>query len=316
MLEKKRIPKTHRNPYRKSIHLFDLDDTLIHTDATIGVRSSTNERVLSLTTAEFSTYRPKKSESFDFSEFSDLGILSRGVVIKYTKTIIDSILKQGTESEFGILTARGDKKLHALFLIRFFRSLFGIRLARENIFAVSDLKFSQYKDQNARGKGSDRGGIKGQVQKNEIELRKKFLSLSVAERKALVIAEDIIGAGFNDISFYDDSRENLESFKNLRLQFSDVVFKPHFIDPTWKIRLHEFHQSTLVRKLLIKGLVSIKIILEHHGMPNLNLIEALNILEEKGAINLEPMPITLIKESNKYYLCRSRNSVPNTGEVA
>jgi hypothetical protein len=220
---------------RKSIHLFDLDDTLIRTSARVLVRDAEGALLKSLTPAEFTGYRAGPGEALDFREFSDLGILSRGIVVKYTRSIIDSILKHGTRSHFGILTARSDKHLHAPFLIRLFKSLFGIRLAKEHIFAVSDARFARFKDQDRE---------------------RRFTSLSIAERKALVIAEDLVGRGFNDISFYDDSRENLDSFKVLREAFPHVVYKPHFIDPTWRARILEFLDSGKERKCLIKGLGS------------------------------------------------------------
>lgn len=283
---------------RKSIHLFDLDDTLIQTEARVWIVNLAGEKVFALTPSEFTSYRPKVEEKFDFTEFSDLGILSRGIVVKYTKTIIDTILKQGTESQFGILTARGDKKLHAPFLVRFFKSLFGIRLAKENIFAVSDTRFSIFKDKV-------RADPKNRME-DELDLSpKNFLALSVAERKALVIAEDLVGAGFNDISFYDDSRENLNSFKILRQRFPNVVYKPHLIDPTWKVRLGEFAASELERKPLLKGLVSAKLILENHSEFGEHWAMAQSVLEKSGKIQLEHFPILLVFDSGRYFLKRT-----------
>lgn len=62
---------------RKSIHLFDLDDTLIQTDARVMVRDSLGGLLRSLAPAEFTVYQRAPGEVFDFREFSDLGILSR-----------------------------------------------------------------------------------------------------------------------------------------------------------------------------------------------------------------------------------------------
>jgi hypothetical protein len=277
---------------RKSIHLFDLDDTLIRTEARVLVRDGEGALLRSLSPAEFTGFRPAPGEILDFHEFSDLGILSRGIVVKYTKSIIDTILKYGTRSEFGILTARSDKKLHAPFLIRLFRSLFGVRLSNELIFAVSDQRFSGYKDRRA-GKG---GGGEPPV---------PFAKLSVSQRKALVIAEDLVGRGFNDISFYDDSRENLESFKVMREAFPHVVYKPHFIDPTWKARLTEFWESGAERKPLIKGESSVRIILEHHSRDYGGMQEALRGLAEGHAIRLDSVPVWVVCEEGKYQLKRN-----------
>lgn len=274
---------------RKSIHLFDLDDTLIQTSARVLVVGEGGRLLKSLSPAEFTGYRPAPGEAFDFREFSDLGILSRGIVVKYTKGIIDTIVRFGTRSHFGILTARSDKKLHAPFLIRLFRSLFGIRLAKEHIFAVSDLRFAGYKDRR---------------------VERSFSTLSIAQRKALVIAEDLVERGFNDISFYDDSRENLESFKVLREAYPHVTYKPHFIDPTWKARIGEFMDSEAPRKCLIKGLGSVRIILEHHSRYPGNPNPAVQDLHAGKAVPLETCPLWLIYEAERYYLVKAPTDAP------
>ncbi len=272
---------------RKSIHLFDLDDTLIRTEARVLVRGGEGSVLRALSPAQFTAYQAAPGETLDFHEFSDLGILSRGILVKYTKSIIDTILKYGTHSEFGILTARADKKLHAPFLIRLFKSIFGVRLSNELIFAVSDTRFSGYKD---------RGALAGNA---------PFASLSVSQRKALVIAQDLVGRGFNDISFYDDSRENLDSFKVMRQAFPHVAYKPHFIDPTWKARLGEFRDSRADSKLLIKGASSVRIILEHHSPYGADQQEAMRMLEAGLPIRLDPEPVAIVQEDGRFYLRRS-----------
>jgi hypothetical protein len=283
---------------RKSIHLFDLDDTLIQTTARVLVLGPDGGLLRALAPSEFTHYRPALGETFDFREFSDLGILSRGIVVRYTKSIIDTILRYGTRSHFGILTARSDKKLHAPFLIRFFRSLFGVRLAKEHIFAVSDSRFATYKD---RGPGGRPG---------------PFASLSVAQRKALVIAEDLVGRGFNDISFYDDSRENLDSFKVLREAYPHVVYKPHFIDPTWRARIREFLESGAERKCLIKGIGSVRIILEHHSHYGSFQEPALSALQDGLAVPLATCPLWLKLRDGRYYLERSQEGIPRADTAA
>jgi hypothetical protein len=281
------LPASVPGPPRKSIHLFDLDDTLIRTAARVLVRDGAGNLVRALSTAEFAAYRPSPGEILDFSEFSDLGILSRGIVVRYTRAIIDTILAYGTRSEFGILTARADKKMHAPFLIRLFRSLFGVRLANEFIFAVSDARFSGYKDKRV-GPGAV-----------------PFSRLSVSQRKALVIAEDLVGRGFNDISFYDDSRANLESFKVMRQAFPHVAYRPHFIDPTWSARLEEFLASPAERKPLIKGEGSVRILLEHHSRRAADVEAALLDLRAGEPVRLDTVPVWICCEGGKFALRKS-----------
>ena len=84
-------PANESVPPRRSIHLFDLDDTLIRTSARVLVRDEAGNLLHSLSTGEFTGYRAAPGEVLDFAEFSDLGILSRGIVVRYTRAIIDAI---------------------------------------------------------------------------------------------------------------------------------------------------------------------------------------------------------------------------------
>jgi hypothetical protein len=132
-----------------------------------------------------------------------------------------------------------------------------------------------------------------------------FATLSVSQRKALVIAEDLVGRGFNDISFYDDSRENLESFKVMRQAFPHVTYKPHFIDPTWKARLAEFSGSGSESKALIKGANSARIILEHHSGAGADPHDLLKGLLAGTPVKLDSVPVWIVYEEGRFYLRRS-----------
>jgi len=239
-----------------------------------------------LSPAEFSEYPLGKGESFDFREFSDVGILSRGIVLRYTRDIIENITGHGSRSSFGILTARGDKHLHAPFLIRLFRQLFGIRLSKSLIFAVSDSRFSRFKD---------RSGVAGE---------RPFASFSIAERKAIVILQDVVGRGFNDISFYDDSRANLEAFKHLAKRYPEIKFKAHFIDPTWTYRLKEFAASAEAQKRLTRGIQSARLILENHDLKSRPVDASLALLQSGVTLTLRIKPVALRIDSGRFELIK------------
>jgi hypothetical protein len=271
---------------RRSIHLFDLDDTLISSPARIFVRKADGAVVQTLTPAEFTEFKLPQGYTFDFKEFSDVGILSRGIVVHYTRDIIRQLVERGTKSAFGILTARGDKSLHAPFLIRLFRNLFGIRLQKGLIFAVSDARFNRYKD---RG-GPKRG--------------KPYSSLSVAERKARVVLEDLVGRGYNDISFYDDSRENLAAFRTLAKDFPDMQFKAHFIDPSWTQRLKEFVAGDLDEKTLVAGEKSFRLIWENHGALGQPADAALERVRMGEPIPLRTFSVDLVFREERFRLMR------------
>lgn len=263
---------------RRSIHVFDLDDTLIRTAALVRVVGANGVEVTRLTPARFTTHVPREGESYDFRDFGDAGLLVKGEPVGYTRTIIETILKNGTRSDFGILTARGDKRLHAPFLIRLFQGMFGIRLRNSLIFNLSDERFLKYKD-----------AVEVPEALKEHFSGRRFSRLTVPERKALVIGQDLAARGYNDISLYDDSRDNLNAFKVIHTAFPHIVYQPHFIDPTWSVRLREFREEVgkgKKRKALTRGKDSALILLEHHSRHRENPEEGLRVLQEQGVVAL------------------------------
>jgi hypothetical protein len=216
------------------------------------------------------------------------------VVLKYTRTIIDTIVARGTRSDFGILTARGDKRLHAPFLIRLFQGLFGIRLRNALIFNLSDERFMRHME-----------GRELPPNLPENFAGKTYAKLSVPERKALVIGQDLAARGYNDISLYDDSRENLNAFKVIHKAFPEVAYQAHFIDPTWKVRVAEFRESGKPRKPLTSGRSSALILLENHSRYGENPEAGLRALEERGEVRLGG-GVSLVLAEGKYALVNTQ----------
>jgi hypothetical protein len=282
-------PRKTPDPARRSIHVFDLDDTLIRTEAQVRVIDAEGREIRALTPAEFTTYALADGETFDFRDFGNVGLLARGVVLKYTRSIIETILARGSRSDFAILTARGDKRLHAPFLIRLFHGLFGIRLRNALIFNLSDERFLRHKETR---------------ELPEHFAGKSYAKLSVPERKALVIGQDLVARGYNDISLYDDSRENLNAFKVIHKAFPSVVYHPHFIDHTWKMRLQEFREADKTRKPLTSGRASALLLLEHHSRYGENPEAGLRALEERGEVRLGG-GVSLVLKEGKYALVKT-----------
>ena len=113
------------------IILFDIDDTLIHTTAKIGVTK--NGKLLKrISNSEFNEYKLKPGESFDFEEFDDYQLLNNEKFTKYWDTLKREYNK-GTH--IGILTARGDCDM----IYNFFKGK-NIEIKRNLIFAISDPK--------------------------------------------------------------------------------------------------------------------------------------------------------------------------------
>lgn len=284
------MPAKPSDPTRRSIHVFDLDDTLIRTAAQVRVLGPDGEELRALTPAEFTTHELAEGERYDFRDFGNVAILAKGVLVDYTRTIIETILKHGTRSDFGILTARGDKRLHAPFLIRLFQGLFGIRLRNSLIFNLSDERFLRYQEarqlpEPVREAFSDRS----------------YARLTVPERKALVIGVELAARGYNDISLYDDSRENLEAFKVIHKAFPHIVYRPKIIDPTWTVRLAEFRESGKPRRALAGGRTSALLLLQHHSRYAENPEAGLRALQERGRVALQG-GVRLVHAEGRYAL--------------
>lgn len=111
------------------IILFDLDDTLVHTLAEIGVVKD-GVLIKRLPNDKFNDYVLKQGESFDFSEFTDLDLLMKSPFTKYWQTLKREYNK-GTH--IGILTARSNKNMVREFFLRN-----GIRIKDALVMAIND----------------------------------------------------------------------------------------------------------------------------------------------------------------------------------
>ena len=97
-------------PYSKSeIVVFDLDDTLVITDAKIKVCDHFTGKCFSLTPEEFNEFEAKKQHELDFTDFSDIEIMKAGKLIEYYLNIFKRNYKKGIA--VGIVTARDDREM-------------------------------------------------------------------------------------------------------------------------------------------------------------------------------------------------------------
>jgi hypothetical protein len=98
--------------------VFDIDDTLITTDAKIKVQLD-GKTIKSLTPEEFNTYKLKKGETFNFEDFTSSEVLkTTGKKTKYWQIAqnVNNAVKRGmSDSVLYVLTARpkeAKSKLH------------------------------------------------------------------------------------------------------------------------------------------------------------------------------------------------------------
>jgi hypothetical protein len=160
----------------KKIAIFDLDDTLIFSEARIKIYdSSSNQVITALTPSQFNYHVNNQDQYLCFSDFECEKILGNSRINSRYFDSLRGYIKRGVETS--IVTARGNKKIVLDFL-----KAKNIKMKPSMVFAVHDPKTSFHG--------------------------------SISDRKKQAIAS-IIDKGYNNIVFYDDNLENLLAAKTL-----------------------------------------------------------------------------------------------------
>jgi len=171
-------------PYSKEkIVVFDLDDTLVITDAKIKVCNRVNGECFSLTPEEFNEYEAHADHDLDFTDFASLEIMKAGRLIEHYLNIFKSNYKKGIA--VGIVTARDDREM----IYKWLREHVGFRIDKDLIFAISDPVH----------------GFTG----------------SIADRKKQAF-ETYINMGYVNFKFYDDDTANLKLVKSLEKEHNNI----------------------------------------------------------------------------------------------
>jgi hypothetical protein len=197
--------KTHDEYANGWLTIFDIDDTLFRTTATIRVRNSiTNETIRTLTTAEYASYRLGANEMFDYTEFKDAAKFYKesqpiGRMMRRAKLILASA-KKYENSRVIILTARTD-------------------FDSKNVFLKTFRKY-----------GFDIDSVR-------VERAGNIESGSGAARKAMIIRKYLNTKSFSKVRFFDDDRENLKAFLRLSREYSAITFEAYRVIEDGEIRV-------------------------------------------------------------------------------
>jgi len=160
----------------KRIVIFDLDDTLIHSDAKIKVYDSSNNEILtSLTPSQFNYHVKGQSQYFSFDDFECEKILGRSRLYPNTYRSLKRYYKNGVP--ISIITARSNEKI----ILDFFKTR-SVKLRPSLVYGIHNH-------------------------------RHPFTG-SVSQRKKQAI-QDLIRKGYNNFIYYDDNTENLEAAAEL-----------------------------------------------------------------------------------------------------
>ena len=171
-------------PYHGSkILVFDLDDTLVITNAKIKVCDKKTGECFSLSPEEFNEYESNPNHELNFDEFKSLEIMKAGKLIDYYLKIFKEAYKM--KIAVGIVTARDDREM----IYKWLREHVGYKIDKDLIFAIND-PVHKFK-----------GGISD---------RKKQAFISLIE------------LGYTDFQFYDDDDANLRLVKSLEKEYDNI----------------------------------------------------------------------------------------------
>lgn len=190
-----------------SLHVFDIDETLFHTDARIHVRDKHGNIVRSLTNQEYNTHVLPPEHHYDYSEFKEADRFERTShpvhkMIAKVKAIQKQIANK-PQHRIIFATARADFDDRDKFL-DVFRSR-GIDIDKIHVHRV----------------GNDPGPE------------------SPAEKKVKVVRDYINRDGYRKVRMYDDSTANLRAFNKMKREYPDVQFTSHHVQPSGTTRVYK-----------------------------------------------------------------------------
>lgn len=174
---------------RKTICIFDLDDTLVKTGAKIKVyEKDTGDLLHSLTPQQYNDFDNSCGHVLDFNDFDDLQVLLKGSLMISN---IKILLELSKSYSIGIITARShiDSVLEFVYENK-------LPIEKHLIFAVNDERSSFFGN--------------------------------VAERKKQAF-ERLIKIGYNNFIYYDDNLDNLLSAKSLESEYDNIKIKLHHV---------------------------------------------------------------------------------------
>lgn len=183
--------------------IFDIDETLFHTTAQIGVLKE-GKLIKKLSNTEFNNYKLQPGESYDYKEFSDSEKFykeSQPVrkMMDKARAIVRNVEKH-PKSKVIIITARNNFNDKKRFLDTF----------RKHGFAIDKVRVERA------------GRIEGE-----------FIP---AFKKAIIVRNYLRTKQFSRVRLFDDSMSNLKEFLKLKKEFPMVSFEAFYANPDGSIK--------------------------------------------------------------------------------
>ena len=166
-----------------SITVFDLDDTLVITDAKIKVCNIVTGDCHELSPEEFNDYQSNPNDKLDFDDFKSLEIMKAGELIHYYLKILADAYKM--KRAVGIVTARDDREM----IYKWMKEHVGFHIAKDLIYAINDPVH----------------GLTGSISEKKKQAFRQYIEM-----------------GYKNIQFFDDDDANLRLVKELETDYPDI----------------------------------------------------------------------------------------------
>lgn len=180
--------------HKKSLHVYDIDDTLMHTTARIHVKNKVGKVVQSLSNQEFNDHKLKPGHSYDFGEFRSASKFNKESKPLHTMISHLKSVSSNPSNHVILNTARANFDDKHTFLNTFKKH--GINMRNIHVIRAGNINTDSLP----------------------------------AEKKATVINGYIKKHKYNTVHMYDDSKTNLTSFLSLKNLHPNTTFHAHHVE--------------------------------------------------------------------------------------
>ena len=188
-----------------ALHVFDVDDTLVHSDAKIHVKDKAGNTVKALTPSEFNTHKLHPDHHYDYGEFRSSAVFSKSHPIKKmirTINAAQNTTKKNPKNKVIINTARADLDNKDKFL-----------------------------------KTLSSHGIK-HMDKIHVHRAGNIPGGDAAQKKLVYIRQHMDKHPYSHVRMYDDSKENLDAFLGLKSEYPKTRFHAYHVSPDGTMKKH------------------------------------------------------------------------------
>jgi len=186
-----------------TLHVFDVDDTLVHSNAKVHVKNSDGKTVQKLNTSEYNHHKLSAGHHYDYHEFNSADVFKKSRPIKKmirTINATQNTTSKNPHNKVIINTARADFDNKHKFLDT---------LSHHGIKHMDKIHVHRA------------GNLPG----NE----------KPAHKKLVFIRQHLAKHPYSHVRMYDDSHENLKAFLGLKSEFPKTKFHAYHVDSHGKM---------------------------------------------------------------------------------